>query len=245
MKYILAFLTLLMLTGTAYATTWSEVQKTDPLTGEKVPAYAITSYGSYIYGWPSKYDLVFWPLTDERWICLDPKNGYAAFNDNFETLSADEKTTLRQWLAENYTPEEAPKSHKGKLAWLEKVYRQRQVDDDFWSRFYRLMAYIHRDDAKKSLEYVRKVLPLLEAKLETGVKDIKRLEVLFLLGEYNRRLGNTEKAKAFFAEVKTATYKDEDGTEKTGHPYFLELVKDCEDLPPQVLPGRSAEDGGE
>ncbi|MFT3767854.1 MAG: DUF2225 domain-containing protein [Minicystis sp.] len=242
MKYIIALLTLLMLTETAYATTWSEVQKTDPLTGEKVPAYAVRSYGSYIYDWPSKYDLVFWPLTDERWICLDPKNGYAAFNNDFETLSAEEKTTLRRWLAKNYNPEAAPKSHKERLAWLEKVYHQRKTDDEFWSRFYRLMAYVHRDTPERSLEYVRKALPLLEAKLKTGVKDMQRLNVLFLLGEYNRRLGNTDKAKAFFAEVKTATYRDEDGTEKTGHPYFLQLVKDCEDLPPEVLPGRGAED---
>ena len=219
------------MTGAASAITWHPTKFNDPLTGEKVDGWEWGSYGSYIYQYPSKFDLVFWPLTDANWICVNAKNGYGAFNNDFEKISDDEKKTLSKWLKENYDPAESPKTHLEKLAWLEKVYKGRKMDDDFWSRFYRLMVYMHRKDKLKSLGYVKKVMPLLEKKLDTKPDGIKRIETLYLLGEYNRRLGNHGKTKAFFADVKTAKYTDEGGKEQVGHPYFLALISDREKQP--------------
>lgn len=230
MKRILCIPALLLVACTAYATTWGPSSKIDPLTGEKISAHEIRSYGSYVYQWPSKYDLVFWPLTDERWICLNIKNGYGAFNDDFEKLADDERKVLAAWLKENYKPSDAPRTHEEKLAWLEKVYTQRRMDDDFWSRFYRLMAYVHSKAEVKSLAYVKKAMPLLQKKLATDPKGIARIEVLFLLGEYHRRLGETGKTKEYFAQVGTAKYPGPDGKEQVGHPYFLELVRQREKL---------------
>ena len=230
MTRIISLAVLLLVAGTSHATTWARVEKTDPLSGEKVPAYGIMSYGSYIYHWPSKYDLVFWPLTAEQWICLNPKNGYAAFNNDFEKLSTEEKEKLRKWLKKNYKPSKAPKSHREKLAWLERVYRQRKMDDEFWSRFYRLMAYVHRGDKKTSMAYVKKAIPLLQKKLERDPKGVDRIATLYLLGEYSRRTGRKKEAKDYFEQVRKAKYKDRDGKEKTGHPYFLGLVRDREKL---------------
>lgn len=223
-------LMMLFLAKTVHATTWGSSSMTDPLNGEKVPAKVIMSYGSYIYGWPSKYDLVFWPLTDENYICLNPTNGYAAFNSDFEKVSDEDKVPLTKWLAENFKPSQVPTSYEEKLAWLEKVYRQRKMDDDFWCRFYRLLAYVHQEDQVESLAYVKKAIPLLEAKLKSNPEEADRIEVLFLLGEYYRRTGDKEKTKAYFSQVKTAKYKDEDGKEQVGHPYFIGLVQDREKL---------------
>jgi tetratricopeptide (TPR) repeat protein len=220
----------MLLLGTANATTWFPSQKIDPITGEEVTVQEIKSYGSYIYKWPSKFDMVFWPLTDANWIWFCPKSGYASFGDDFDKLSDAEKKRLSAWLKENYDPNKKPEAHMDKLAWMEKVYRQRQKDDRFWSRFYRLMAYMHRENQQKSLEYVNKALPLLQTALDTNLKDIERIEALFLLGEYNRRIGQEEKARKYFAQAKATTYKDEDGKEKVGDPYFLGLVQDRENL---------------
>lgn len=90
------------------------------------------------------------------------------------------------------------------------------------------LAYVHRDDQKKSLMYVGKAMPLLKKKRETNPQSIKKIEVLFLLGEYNRRLGEFEKAKEYFDQVKTTKYKDKDGKEKIEHPYFIGLIQDIE-----------------
>jgi hypothetical protein len=164
------------------------------LTGRKVPAQDIGSYGSYIYDWPSKYHLIFWPLTDENWICFNPKNGYAAFNDDFEELPGEERETLAGWLEKNYDPSDPPRSYEQKLAWLEKVYGQRQMDDAFWCQFYRLMAYVHEEETELGRSYVRKAMPLLRRDNSNG---LKRKEQLYLLGEYNRLIGDTDTSRAF------------------------------------------------
>jgi len=227
--------------GVARATTWGEATLTDPLTGEKIAARTIMSFGSYIYEWPSKYDLVFWPMTDENFIVLNPANGYAAFNDEFEKLAPEEIEKLKEWLPRNYDPERRPKTHLEKLAWLERVYEQRQMKPDFWRRFYCLMAYMLRDDAERSLSYVKKALPLLEAELEAGPEGVARLEVLFLLGEYHRRLGDNEKARAFFGEVRRTPFTDKDGKTRSGHPYFVGLVREREKLIPPPTPAPASE----
>jgi uncharacterized protein (DUF2225 family) len=228
MKRIIAILISLFIIGPLYAITWISAKKTDPLTGEKIAVLEPGSWGSYIYQYRSKYDLVFFPLTDANWICFNPKNGYAAFNNDFETLPDGQKKALSAWLKENYDPSNAPKTHEEKLVWLERIYTQRKMDDEFWSRFYRLMAYVHRKNNEKRLLYVKKAMPLLKKKLDSNPEGFERIEVLFLLGEYHRRLAQTEQAKQYFGKVKTAKYKDKDGKEQVGHPYFLELVKQRE-----------------
>ena len=98
---------------------------------------------------------------------MNAKNGYGAFNDDFEKLGDVEKKTLSKWLKEHYDPATPLKTHLEKLAWLERVYKARKMDDDFWCRFYRLMAYMNREDKPKSLAYVKQAMPLLEKQLET------------------------------------------------------------------------------
>lgn len=230
MKHIITIFISLFITGTIYATKWAKTEMIDPLNGEKVPAKGIMSSGEYIYNWPSKYDLVFWPLTDEAWICFNPKNGYIAFNNDFEALPDTEKVPLKKWLRENYDPQQMPRSFDEKLAWLEKVYGQRKMDDEFWCTFYRLMAYVHREDEAKSLEYVNMAIPLLEKRLQENTEGIKKIEVLYLLGEYYRRLGEKDKAIEYFAQVKSARYIDKEGKEHIGHPYFISLIQDREKL---------------
>lgn len=223
---------LCLASASARATTWTETTLTDPLTGEKVPAREIASFGGYIYDWPSKYDLVFWPMTDESFICFNPKSGYAAFNDEFERLSPEEVEKLRGWLAKNYDPARGPRTHIEKLEWLERLYEQRQMPPTFWRRFYCLMAYMLREDEQRGLAYVRKALPLLEAELRENPSGLARIEVLYLLGEYYRRVGETDKARDYFRQVRGAQYVDPDGKTRTGHPYFLGLVRDREKLLP-------------
>ena len=225
----------LIFTGIIFGVTWGDSILTDPLTGEKVPAKTIGSYGGYIYNWPSKYDYVFFPLTELNWICMNPKNGYAAFNTHFENISEEEKVAVKKWLGENYDPKTVPKTHEEKLLWLEKVYGQRDMHNSFWCRFYRLMAYFYREEGdypkpEKSLGYVKKAIPLLYEWLETSPEGINRIEVLYLLGEYSRRTGELKKARKFFQEAKVTKFKDEEGKEHVGSPYFNQMIQNREKL---------------
>ncbi len=83
MKLSAVVLAVLLLGGDALATTWASSEKTDPMTGEKVPSHEIMSYGGYIYNWPSKYDLVFWPFTDEKWILSESEERLCGFQQRF------------------------------------------------------------------------------------------------------------------------------------------------------------------
>jgi hypothetical protein len=231
-RYLLPIMILILCLAPAIsgATTWAPIEKTDPVSGDKITVRTVASYGSYIYSWSSKYDLIFWPFIDENWIWMNPKSGYAAFGNDFEKLSAAEKKVLAEWLRANYKPQEAPKTHIGKLQWIEKIYGKRQMDEQFWSYFYRVMTYILQENKMDSLAYVKKTLPLLKKKLDTRPEGVQKIECLYLLGEYNRRLGDKPLAKKYFDQAKTQKYIDQDKTEKTGHPYFTELIKNRESL---------------
>ena len=184
----------------AFATDYYMEEVEDPLSGDPVRSAKILSSGSYIYQWDSKFDYVFWPYTDEAWITMNPRTGYAAFSEDFEQVSESEKAKLTEWLANHYDPENPPQQYKEKLLWLEKIYKQRDKDLGFWSRYYRLMAYTFRDEEDKSLEYVRKAIPLLEDQV-LAAKDDEQTPYLFVLGEYHRRLGNESKAESYFRRV--------------------------------------------
>ena len=45
------------------ATTWASKDMECPLCGKTTKMEVIASYGSYIYNWPSKHQLIFWPVT--------------------------------------------------------------------------------------------------------------------------------------------------------------------------------------
>jgi hypothetical protein len=225
-----AIASIVLLAGIADATKWVISKKIDPISGEEITVQEIMSYTSDMKSSPSRYDMIFFPLTDERWIWLSPASGYASFGNDFSLLKEEEKTRLSKWLKENYDPSKAPNTYDHKLAWLEKIYGQRDKNEVFWCRFYRVMAYAYRNDNEKSIEYVRKALPLLNRELETKPGGVERIEVLYLLGEYSRRTGQERAAREYFEQVKTATYKTKKGEEKIGHPFFLELVKDREQL---------------
>ncbi|MDH4185148.1 MAG: DUF2225 domain-containing protein [Nitrospinota bacterium] len=224
------FLFLLFFPTTGRATTWAEAKLTDPIGGGECISHDVVSYGSYIYNWPSKYDMVFWPYTDQNFISYCPDSGYAAFNGDFAKLTDADKARLSDWLKANRKKETTHPQDLQSLDWLERLYTQRGMDDEFWSFFFRLRAYSFAEegDQAKSLAYVRKAYPLIEKSLSKDLKESELLSAYYLMGEYNRRLGDKKKAEEYFAKAKTAEYTDEDGNKKIGHPYILDLIEESQ-----------------
>lgn len=220
----------------ATATTWVEAKVRDPVSGRTVEVYEPASFGSYIYSWPGKEDQVFWPFTDEAWLRFNPKSGYGAFGEDFESLEGEALERVKDWLADHYDRRKPPRTRLEKLAWLEQLYELRGVDDDFRCFYYRLMAFEYSEsDPAASLEYVRKALPLLERQLVIASDADERLPVLYLLGEYHRRLGDAALARDFFDQARAVTYTDEEGVEHVGSEYFNQLIEEREALGPGVV----------
>jgi hypothetical protein len=229
-----------LMSGTAAATTWGESKVIDPVSGRSVKVQEPVSWGSYIYSWPGKEDQVFWPATDDNWLWFNPKSGYGAFGDDFAKLKDPQLTRVRTWLAANYDREHPPRTRLEKLAWLERIYGQRDMGAEFWCFFNRLMAFEYSTtEPTRSLEYVRKTLPQLESRLLAATDGSRRLVTLYLLGEYHRRLGDAVKSRDYFDQARAATYKDEDGKEHVGSDYINEIIKEREALGSAPLTGEA------
>src|SRR5262245_37416207 len=200
MKNILCALFAAALVSSAGAGTpsrWMEVSAVDPVSGETVvmhwPNRDYRGPRLDMYDEPGAAYLVTWPSTDDHDLWFNPKSGFGAFRLQFEELGLPfDRASLervRTWLATNYDPANPPRTRLQKLAWVERIYAQRNMTPDFWSSFYGLMAYEYAAvDKNKSLAYVRKALPLLEASLDDQ-EGIARAHILYLLGEFNRQLG--------------------------------------------------------
>ncbi len=228
---IAAIISAAVLSQPATATTWGESTVRDPVSGTKIKVQEPMSSGSYIYSWPGKEDQVFWPMTADQWLWFNPKSGYGAFGDDFEKLEGEALERVKSWLAANYDETQPPSTRTELLAWLEQIYAQRGMDDDFWCYFNRLMAYeLSKSDPEKSLEYVRKALPLLERELVNPESDGSRIATLYLLGEYHRRLGHPDESRNYFDQVRSATYQDREGNTLVGSPYFVALVEEREKI---------------
>ncbi|HEU5134179.1 MAG TPA: tetratricopeptide repeat protein [Steroidobacteraceae bacterium] len=228
-----------MLAQPALATTWGESKVRDPVSGNNIKVQEPMSSGSYIYSWPGREDQVFWPMTDDNWLWFNPRSGYGAFGDDFEKLEGEALERVKAWLAANYDKARPPATRIEKLQWLEKLYGQRGMDEDFWCFFNRLMAFEYsQDDAAKSLEYVKKALPMLERQLANPQDDDARIPTLYLLGEYHRRLGNPDASRSYFDQAKSAPYKNDEGETLVGSPYFMELIEEREKLGEAAAPAK-------
>lgn len=205
------------------ATTWAPREVRDPVTNTRVEVHEPASSGSYIYAWPEKSDQVFWPSTDPHWLWFNPRSGYIAFGGDFETLDPARQAVVRDWLKSNYDRDAPPQSRIALLMWAEKVYAVRGMGDEFWCHFYRLMAFETRADTKLSLGYVAKALPLLEKELTASTEPGQTLKALYLLGEYNRRLGREEEAKRYLARL---TYLEVDEEMSGFKKYLLEIARE-------------------
>jgi tetratricopeptide (TPR) repeat protein len=229
-KISLAF-ALMLAVAPAHATTWGKSKAKDPVSGRAVEVHEPMSSGSYIYQWPGKEDQVFWPYTDDHWLWFNPKSGYGAFGSEFEQLEGQGLEKVKAWLADNYDKTKPPNTRLEKLAWLERLYAQRDMDENFWCFYYRLMAYENAEaNPALSLEYVRKALPLIEKQLAAAEEGYERIPLLYLLGEYHRRLGLYEQAAGYFDQARKVSFKDEQGVNHDGSEYFNELIKEREAL---------------
>lgn len=129
----------------ARATTWFPQEATCPVCGDTLEVQAVGSYGSYIYRWPSRYQMIFWPHTDPQSLYFCGGCHTAAFLGDFKEIPAERAAAIREAVAplRKEQPDVAyarvPMAYR--LAVAEAVYRQLGKDDEFWCRFHRIRGY--------------------------------------------------------------------------------------------------------
>jgi hypothetical protein len=192
------------------------------------------SSGSYIYGWPSKYDQVFWPLTDPNgiWFCQD--SGFTAFIDDFE-LTAEEKQALAEHLPKVYQRSTDKPSLRQRLELLQQSYAKRATKSEDRIRLLRVLAYFNDaelQDYAAATALRKQALALIERALQTKLKDGDRFEYLFVTAAYHREFGDVAKSDTALQGLKSALQGNKDKELAGFVDYLTELSNDVARIAP-------------
>lgn len=232
MKYLAAF-TLIIFSTASFATTWTKTKVNDPiLNGKKCSVNEPMSYGSYIYQWSSKYDQVFWPLTDHNGIWFCEKSGYVSFMQDFDKLTDKEKLTISKYL-------KGKKIKKLKLEEilirLEEIYALRNLDPEIKNLYLRVFAqwYQDADKLEKANEYRKAAFDDIEIKLKMDLPEALKLEYLYLAANYAKLLDNAEKSNNYLTALNSAIENLKDKKYDEFASYLKELSKET----PNIIPG--------
>jgi len=191
----------------ARATTWFDTAVTDPLAPEATcTVHEWGSYGSYVYGWPSKYDQVFWPYTDDKAIWYCGTSGFAAFVHDFE-LTPVESERIAAFLKEHPAPGDAGSASR--LKWLEAIYALRDKEPDFRLFLLRLFAYRYEElgDIELANSYRARALAAMQAALQGELREKTRLEYVYVCANYARKLGDPKRSDEYLEQLRTLIAK--------------------------------------
>jgi hypothetical protein len=233
MKFIATAL-LVFFSVSSFATTWSKTKVNDPiLKGEKCSVNEPMSYGSYIYQMPSKYDQVFWPLTDPNGIWFCEKSGYVSFMDDFEKLTAKEKLEISKYLKgkklKNLTTNEI-------LLRLEEIYALRDLNPEAKNLYLRVFGqwYQNSGDILKANQYRKTAFENIETQLKTNLAENTKLEYLYLASNYSRLFNNVKKSEDYLASLDLAIKNLKNKEYSDLAEYLKELSKELRNTSPNI-----------
>lgn len=213
MKIKALLLTLLCGAALASATTWFADDVECPLCGETNEFQAIGSYGSYIYNWPSKFELIFWPDTEGYALYSCRKCQYTCFMYDFRDPPEDKLDALRD-AADEIDFGGGYKEYNDipvmeRLAAAEIIYRVLDRGDDFWCRFYRILGYHAAGQGldDEAAEARGEALAIAEVMLEDEARAGERKQFLYITGAMRYLRGDEEGARADFEAAAELTFE--------------------------------------
>ncbi len=129
----------------ADATSWVPLEQPCPLCRGQSRVWHVASAGGYVYTWPSKYELVFWPYTDEESLFTCRHCGLTLFTFDLDALPAERHAAIRAAL-QGVDPArlfagDVPAPIVERLPVAARVYEAWGRDDRTWGHFHRVAAY--------------------------------------------------------------------------------------------------------
>jgi hypothetical protein len=141
----LALAATFLLAASLSATVLHTVTEKCPICGEENTFYGFGGWGGYVYHYASKFQMVFFPHTypTSLWTCK--KCHYTAWIGDFQHLPPEKIVAVRKAVAgaariPEFT-EYVQVPMVARLAVAERVYRELDKDDLFWSYFYQVKGY--------------------------------------------------------------------------------------------------------
>lgn len=232
-----------------YFITWAPKEVTCPVCNTKNVFMEPMSWGNYIYNYPSKYQLIFWPHTDSPTWHSCKKCKLTLFMGGFERVPKEKIADLQKVLAQvtlpaqkNVTDKEAfehppyldiPVS--ARLSVAEKVYQTLDSTELFWGQFYRVYGY-HLDHEGKTAEAAearKKALKIAEAWLTDKTKEGLRKENLYICAAMRHFLQDDPGANKNLEEAAKLKYSNPELKAEQNENYnqYLDtLIKEYIDL---------------
>jgi hypothetical protein len=196
----------------ARATTWAPKKVNCPLRKTENTFMEVMSFGTYIYQWPSKFQLIFWPHTDPNVLYSCRKCRLTAFMWDFAEVPAESLPAIKSQLqASSAKPFDKPYYElpmSERLVIAEKVYSILGKEDVFWCQFYRVKGY-HLEAEKNetgALAARGKALELCQKLLATKENAGMRKELLLISGAMKHFQGNDQGSLADLREAASLTY---------------------------------------
>lgn len=226
--------------------TWHPQEFECPVCKTKNVFLVVGSYGSYIYRDESRFQLIFWPLTDSPTVYSCKKCRLSAFMWDFaETPKEKHAEIVRRLegvkLAPRKAGESATRYYKDavyldlsvtdRMLAAEKVYEVLGRDDEFWCRFRRALAY-HYDAEGKPQEAEaarREALRIAEKMLADKERAGERKELLYIAGAMRHFLKDDAGALKDFRAAAALKYESKamDAGKNAGYDEFLsELLRE-------------------
>jgi hypothetical protein len=237
---VLVTFALLAFAGRAEAITWSEGTIECPVCKQTIPAQRVASYGSYVYRYPSKYQLVFWPHTDSYSWYFCPECHYTAFMGEFAKVPADKVAAVRQAIAKLKQPQPKKPYHEISIAYRLKLAEAISTalgrDDLYWCHFARVHGYhLARLGDKEAAKAARLgSLALAQKLLKANAPEPTKKELTFLIGALQHFTGQKAAAIATLKKVPQAPVepkgKMKDEQAKSFGQYLDELAKSLREL---------------
>lgn len=243
----IALLAAALAVGTAEATTFELVDEDCPVCDGSVQVMSIFSWGTYIYSWDSKYQFIFWPLTEDASVYCCGRCGLACLMDDFDEFSDEDCAKIEQVLpeppkaaAEDEVEPFAGLSACARLQLAEKVYAAVDRDVEFWCHFYRVMGFhcelAGEDEQARTAR--QEALALAGELAADETLAGRRKEFLLISGAMHHFLGEDEPALADFAQALELEYYDEERGEEgsaDADAYLTELLEDYSALVREAL----------
>jgi tetratricopeptide (TPR) repeat protein len=221
------------------ATQWCPQKVICPLCGTANSFNVILAYGSYVYNWPSKFQYVFWPLTETEAIYSCKKCRVACFlydfNETLKKRSRDIRKKLSTVLLDKEDEDYLKIPITKKLERAEMVYSVMDKDFEFWCEFYRVMGY-HYDrngDQKKARAVRTKALKYARAMLKDKKYKGQEKEILVISSAMCHFLGDDRKALSDLKRAEALTYTSKNAgedNEKGMNSYLSELIPQYREL---------------
>ena len=228
---------LLVLSSLGQTITWQPTTVPDPLlAGAECQVNQPASYGGYIYRYPSRFDFVFWPLTDTNNIWYCEQSGYMGFMPAFEEIGPAEKPKIIQYIGENtFNPDDL----LSKIHYLEGLYAVRDLNDEFRNKLLRVYARYHQEAGlyEQANAYRKQALSQIESELVTGVRPELTVVYLYLAANYHRQFGNLTSSDEYLMRLDEQLQSIEDESLQDFKLYLLDLAP----LSQLITPGGALE----